>query len=53
MMIVEKVWDYRFDPGSNIVDVYVRKLRDKIDREEPVKLIESVRGVGYRIGKPS
>ncbi len=47
MMIIEKVWDYDFDPGSNIVDVYVRKLRDKIDTGCEPKLMHSVRGVGY------
>jgi DNA-binding response OmpR family regulator len=47
MMILEKVWDYDFDPGSNIVDVYVRKLRDKIDSGFEPKLLHSVRGVGY------
>lgn len=47
MMIIEKVWDYDFDPGSNIVDVYVRKLRDKIDTGFETKLVHSVRGVGY------
>lgn len=47
MMILEKVWDYDFDPGSNIVDVYVRKLRDKIDNGFEPKLLHSVRGVGY------
>lgn len=47
MTILEKVWDYQFDPGSNIVDVYVRKLRQKIDDDAPVKLLHSVRGMGY------
>lgn len=47
MMIIEKVWDYDFDPGSNIVDVYVRKLRDKIDASGETKLLHSVRSVGY------
>ncbi|MBI5092333.1 MAG: response regulator transcription factor [Candidatus Hydrogenedentes bacterium] len=47
MMILEKVWDYHFDPGSNIIDVYIRKLRDKIDVETEVKLLHSVRGAGY------
>jgi len=47
MLILEKVWDYHFDPGSNIVDVYVRKLRDKIDDGSEVKLLHSVRGMGY------
>ncbi len=47
MTILEKVWDYNFDPGSNIVDVYVRRLRDKIDAGFHAKLLHSVRGVGY------
>lgn len=47
MMIFEKVWDYHFDPGSNIIDVYVRRLRDKIDAGFEPKLLHSVRGVGY------
>lgn len=47
MMIFEKVWDYSFDPGSNIIDVYIRKLRSKIDTEAEPKLVHSVRGVGY------
>lgn len=47
MMILEKVWDYHFDPGSNIVDVYVRKLRSKVDADSKVKLLHSVRGEGY------
>jgi DNA-binding response OmpR family regulator len=49
MMILEKVWDYSFDPGSNIVDVYVCKLREKIDTGSDVKLLHSVRGEGYMI----
>jgi two-component system OmpR family response regulator len=52
MMIIEKVWDYSFDPGSNVVDVYVRKLRDKIDADGQPKLLRSVRGAGYMIGEP-
>lgn len=47
MMILEKVWDYSFDPGSNLVDVYVAKLREKIDGACAVKLLHSVRGEGY------
>lgn len=49
MMIFEKVWDYHFDPGSNIIDVYIRKLREKIDEGFPAKLLHSVRGVGYML----
>jgi DNA-binding response OmpR family regulator len=47
MMILEMVWDYHFDPGSNIIDVYIRKLRDKIDSDSDLKLLHSVRGIGY------
>ena len=47
MTILEKVWDYDFDPGTNLVDVYVRRLRDKIDTGFEPKLIHTVRGVGY------
>ena len=47
MMIIEKVWDYHFDPGTNIVDVYVGKLREKIDDDHPVKLLHTVRNEGY------
>jgi len=45
--ILEKVWDYHFDPGTNIVDVYVRRLREKIDTDFTPKLLHTVRGVGY------
>ena len=46
-MILEKVWDYNFDPGSNIIDVYISRLREKIDTGFELKLLHSVRGVGY------
>ena len=47
MAIVEKVWDYDFDPGTNLVDVYIMRLREKIDSEFESKLLHTVRGVGY------
>jgi DNA-binding response OmpR family regulator len=47
MMIIEQVWDYSFDPGSNLVDVYVGKLREKIDADAQVRLLHTVRGEGY------
>jgi len=47
MMILEKVWDYDFDPGTNLVDVYVRRLREKIDADFEPKLLHTVRGTGY------
>jgi DNA-binding response OmpR family regulator len=47
MSIIEKVWDYDFDPGTNLVDVYVKRLREKIDDGFEPKLLHTVRGVGY------
>lgn len=47
--ICERVWEYNFDPGTNLVDVYIQRLRKKVDEESPMKLIETIRGVGYRI----
>jgi heavy metal response regulator len=49
-MIIEHVWDQSFDGATNIVDVYVRHLRNKIDDPFELKLIRTVRGVGYAIG---
>ncbi len=48
-MIIEHVWDQSFDSVTNIVDVYVRHLRNKIDDPFERKLIRTVRGVGYSI----
>ncbi len=45
--ILSHVWDYNFDPRTNVVDVLVHRLRDKLDRDFPEKLIHTVRGVGY------
>jgi two-component system OmpR family response regulator len=47
MSIIEKVWDYDFDPGTNLVDVYIRRLREKIDDGFEPKLLHTVRGIGY------
>ena len=52
-MIVEHVWDMDYDGLTNIVDVYIRHLRSKIDDDYPVKLIHTVRGVGYMIDLPA
>ncbi len=49
VQICEQVWSYDFDPGTNLVDVYVQRLRKKVDGDNPVKLIETIRNVGYRI----
>ncbi len=50
--ILSAVWDYAFDPGSNIVDVYVAYLRRKIDRRGEPSIIQTVRGAGYRFEAP-
>jgi two-component system copper resistance phosphate regulon response regulator CusR len=52
-MIVEHVWDSSFQGLTNIVDVYVRHLRAKVDDPFPVKLIHTVRGVGYCLDEAS
>jgi DNA-binding response OmpR family regulator len=49
VQIWEQVWGYDFDPGTNVVDVYVQRLRKKLDEGAPVKLLETIRGVGYRL----
>ena len=46
-MIMEHVWDYNFDPQTNVVEARICRLRDKIDRDFDKKLIQTVRGVGY------
>jgi DNA-binding response OmpR family regulator len=52
-MIIEHVWDQSFEGLTNIVDVYVRHLRAKVDDPFPLKLIRTVRGVGYGLGAAS
>jgi two-component system, OmpR family, response regulator len=49
MAIVEKVWDYDFDPGTNLVDVYIKRLREKIDVGHLRRLLHTVRGKGYML----
>jgi DNA-binding response OmpR family regulator len=51
-MILDHVWDYSFDPGSNVVDVYVGYLRRKLNRDNLQPLIVTVRGAGYRLIQP-
>lgn len=46
-MILEHIWDYNFDPQTNVVDVLVCRLRNKVDRDFDVKMIHTIRGVGY------
>ncbi|MBT8481414.1 MAG: response regulator transcription factor [Myxococcales bacterium] len=50
--MLEHVWGYDFDPQTNVVDVYIRRVRKKIDLPSPESLIETVRGVGYRMRRP-
>lgn len=46
-MLLENVWDYHFDPQTNIIDQHVSRLRQKVDRDFPTALIHTVRGTGY------
>ncbi len=50
--ICEQVWNYHFDTGTNVVDVYINRLRRKIDDFHEVKLLQTVRGVGYILQDP-
>jgi len=52
-MLLEQVWDFHFDPGTNVVETHVSRLRQKIDRGRPSELIHTVRGIGYQISVPS
>lgn len=47
--LCEQVWDYHFDPGTNVVDVCIQRLRRKLDDGHAVKLVQTVRGVGYTL----
>jgi len=46
-MIMEHVWDYNFDPQTNVVEARICRLRDKVDRSFHYKLIHTIRGAGY------
>jgi two-component system OmpR family response regulator len=48
-MLLEAVWDYHFDPGTNVIDVHISRLRRKIDDDEAHPLLHTVRGAGYRL----
>lgn len=48
-MLLEGLWDYRFDPGTNVIDVHISRLRRKIDAEGEPPLIQTVRGSGYKL----
>jgi len=49
-MLLEGVWDYRFDPRTNVIDVHISRLRRKVDAEGETALIHTVRGSGYKLG---
>lgn len=50
-MLLEHVWDYHFDPQTNVIDVQVSRLRSKIDKDFDKPLLETVRGAGYRLSE--
>src|SRR5690242_5484744 len=50
-MMLEEVWDYHFDPGTNVIDVHISRLRKKIDEQSDTPLLHTVRGVGYMLGQ--
>ncbi|WP_207459194.1 response regulator transcription factor [Azospirillum sp. SYSU D00513] len=51
-MLLENVWDYHFDPQTNVIDVHIARLRQKIDKDFPQPLIHTVRGAGYSLRAP-
>jgi two-component system OmpR family response regulator len=51
-MLLEHVWDYHFDPQTNVIDVHISRLRGKIDRDFDAPLVHTVRGAGYVIREP-
>ena len=48
-MLLEGVWDYHFDPGTNVIDVHISRLRSKIDKGFDKAMLQTVRGAGYRL----
>jgi two-component system OmpR family response regulator len=50
-MLLEGVWDYHFDPGTNVIDVHISRVRKKIDEGFDKPLVHTVRGAGYRLGE--
>jgi two-component system OmpR family response regulator len=51
-MLLEGVWDYHFDPQTNVIDVHISRLRAKIDKGEERPLLQTVRGAGYCLRDP-
>ena len=50
--MLEGVWEYHFDPGTNVVDVHVSRLRRKVDDGFGKLLVHTIRGAGYMLGNP-
>jgi len=50
-MLLEHVWDYHFDPQTNVIDVHISRLRGKIDKGHATALLHTVRGAGYMINE--
>lgn len=50
-MMLEEVWDYHFDPGTNVIDVHISRLRKKIDEGSDTPLLHTIRGVGYMLSE--
>jgi two-component system, OmpR family, response regulator len=50
-MMLEEVWDYHFDPGTNVIDVHISRLRKKVDEGSDTPLLHTVRGVGYMLSE--
>jgi two-component system OmpR family response regulator len=48
-MLLEKVWDYHFDPQTNVIDVHISRLRSKVDKPFGSTMLHTVRGAGYRL----
>jgi two-component system OmpR family response regulator len=49
-MLLEKVWDYHFDPQTNLIDVHLSKLRTKVDKGFQCSMIRTIRAIGYALG---
>jgi DNA-binding response OmpR family regulator len=52
-LLLQEVWEHDFDQGSNLVDVYIRRLRQKLDHDHELKLLHTVRGAGYVLKEAS
>jgi two-component system OmpR family response regulator len=48
-MLLEAVWDYHFDPQTNVIDVHISRLRQRVDKGFTQSLIHTIRGAGYRL----